>query len=99
MGNLYSWTMRNSAQILFGLAVFIFIIGLGQAFAELRNAASEASFDGMPGMPVSQGAYGLLLAISGTVHAATSAVLPLAAAAALHRWDRRTKANEERKSR
>jgi hypothetical protein len=91
MGNLYSWTMRNSAQILFGLALFIFVIGLGQAFAELRNAASQASLDGMPGMPVSQGAVGLLMAISGIVRAATSAVLPLAAAAALYRWDRHAK--------
>lgn len=99
MGNLYSWTMRNSAQILFGLALFIFVIGLGQVFAELRNAASEATLDGMPGMPVKQGAVGLLMAISGIVRAATSAVWPLAAAAALHRWDRHAKANEERKSR
>jgi len=87
MNNFYGWAMRNAAPILFGLAGFIFLVGLAQALVELGRSAGDVSFDGTP-VPVSERSLTLLMVLAGALRAATSAVLPFAAAAALHRWDR-----------
>lgn len=91
MNKLYSWAMRNSGQILFGLAVLIFAIGVWKAFIDLRGSAVDTSIEGAP---VSQRGFGLWMAVAGMLNAANLAVWPLAAAAALYRWDRHSKIRE-----
>lgn len=90
MDNFYEWTMRNAARILFGVAVFIFLVGLAQALVELGHTPTDVAFDGTL-VPVSERSINLLMVVAGILRAASSAVLPLAAAAALHRWDRHSK--------
>jgi hypothetical protein len=93
MDKLFAWTMRNASKILFVIAIFVFVVGLGQAIVELRGAAADVSIDGAP---VGQRSFGLLMAVVGVIRAASSAVWPLAAAAALDRWDHRAAAREAR---
>jgi hypothetical protein len=93
MDRLFPWAMRNASKILFVIAIFVFVVGLGQSIVELRGAASDASMDGPP---VGQRSFGLLMAVVGVIRAASSAVWPLAAAAALYRWDHRTDGHEPR---
>jgi len=95
MNNLYLWTMRNAARILFGLAAFLFVVGLGQALVRLGQTTGDVSTDGAP-VPFGERSLNLLMVLAGTLSAASSAVLPLAAAAALHRWDRQAKSRKER---
>ena len=86
MDKLFAWRMRTASKILFVIAIFVFVVGLEQAIVELRGAADDVSIDGAP---VGQRSYGLLMAVVGVIRAASSAAWPLAAAAALHRWDHR----------
>lgn len=95
MNNFYLWTMRNAARILFGLAAFLFLVGLCQALVRFGQTAGGVSIDGAP-IPVSEKSLNLLMVLSGALTAASSAVLPLAAAAALHRWDRQARSREDR---
>ena len=88
MNKIYSWAMRNSSPILFGLAAFLFVVGIGQVLAEFRDAVVASNVSTVEGVPVSQRAMNLLMALSGFLRAGSSAVWPLAAAAALYRWDR-----------
>lgn len=96
MNELYSWAMRNSAPILFGVAAVTLVIGIGQALVGFGSTVGNVTLNGEP---VGQGAYQWLMFLEGTLRSATSAALPLAAAAALYRWDRRAITNDERKSR
>jgi hypothetical protein len=93
MENIFSWTMRNASKILFVIAIFVFVVGLGQAIVQLRGAAADVSIGGAP---AGQRSFGLLMTVVGAIHAASSAVWPLAAAAALNRWDHRVDACETR---
>lgn len=95
MNNFYEWTMRSAARILFWLAAFIFLFGLGQALFRLGHTTGDVSFDGTP-VPISERSFNLFMVLAGTLNAATSAVWPLAAAAALHRWDRQAKNGDKR---
>ncbi|GAA4009034.1 hypothetical protein GCM10022280_02290 [Sphingomonas swuensis] len=72
---------------LFIVSFVIFLIGFGQALLALKNTSGNSGL--VMGEPISERVEHLLLFVTGTFAALTSAALPFMGAVAIERWDRR----------
>ncbi len=82
---VYKWAMRHASMILFLIGAVIFLIGFGQAVLAIKNAGAETSIGGEM---ISARLTSLLLFLTGTFAALSSAAIPFIGAVVIDRWDR-----------
>lgn len=88
---IYRAAMRNASMILFLISAVVFLIGFGQALVAVQNTAGSS---GLSGEPISERVADLLMFLTGTFAALSSAAVPFIGAVAIERWDRRSVTKE-----
>ena len=81
---VYNSAMRHASMILFFIAVVIFLISFGYSLLTINNGAETSIGSEL----ISAKLASLLLFLTSTFTALSTAVIPFIGAVAINRWDR-----------
>ena len=82
--SVYTWSMKHASVILFFVAAVIFLISFGYSVLSINNGAETS----IGSQLISAKLTSLLLFLSSTFTALSTAVIPFIGAVAIDRWDR-----------